>query len=106
MSMAYDAAPGAEILKLTIWPTLTLTSVANPWIVDPPAPLISKSLSPVFRFSQAIGFGPQGASCANAAIHGANGSGLPAESHMKTNSRETSAANACRPRLAMIGEPF
>ena len=59
--MWYDVA-GVLILKLIVWPTLTLIDVANPWIVESPIPLTCQSLggSPGLLFSQATGFATGG----------------------------------------------
>ena len=56
MSRRYDDA-GVSILKPSVSPTLTLISVANPWMVLLPAPLTPHSLSgvPGLVFSQATG---------------------------------------------------
>src|SRR5512144_2595946 len=56
MSSRYDEA-AVSILKPSVSPTLTLISVANPWIVLLPAPLMPHSLSglPGLLFSQATG---------------------------------------------------
>jgi hypothetical protein len=62
MSMVYAVA-GVLILKTTVCPCGTLMLVANPWIVESPAPVMSHSLGrlPGFWFSQTIGLivGPQ-----------------------------------------------
>ena len=44
-------------LKWTVWPWLTLMSVAKPWMVASPDPLMSHSVAgfPALVFSQAIG---------------------------------------------------
>src|SRR5437764_8337473 len=64
MSMWY-AAWVELILKLTVWPTLTLIDVAKPCRVASPAPATSQSLwgSPAAVFSHAMAFttgGPHG----------------------------------------------
>src|SRR5262245_53313662 len=70
--MVYAAAD--LILKVIVWPTLTLMSVANPWIEESPEPLMSQVLDgvPGLVFSQATGLttgGPHGpAACAGRAI--------------------------------------
>jgi hypothetical protein len=66
--MWYDVA-GVLILKFTVCPTSTLIDVANPWIVESPAPLTCQSLgeSPVKVFSHAITLvtgGPHGLAAA------------------------------------------
>src|SRR6476646_11366938 len=68
MSMWYDEA-GVLILKVTVSPRFTLIAVANPWMVESPAPLTCQSLagSPARVFSQAITLvtgGPQGPAAA------------------------------------------
>src|SRR5690242_1494450 len=68
MSMWYDVA-GVLILKDSVCPTFTLIDVANPWIVESPAPLTCQSLggSPGKEFSQAITLttgGPHGPAAA------------------------------------------
>jgi hypothetical protein len=57
MSIWYEVA-GVLILKETVWPTLALIEVANPWIVESPMPVTCQSLggSPGNAFSQATGF--------------------------------------------------
>src|ERR1700674_1599812 len=60
----YEVA-GVLILKWTVSPTLTLISVANPWMVESPEKLIDQSLEgvPGREFSQPITLtrgGPQG----------------------------------------------
>src|SRR5437899_13079153 len=59
MSMLKRAAV-VLTLKWTIPPLFTLISVANPWIVESPEPVISHSLEgfPVRLFSQTMGFDP------------------------------------------------
>src|SRR5262245_16770702 len=54
MSMWYELA-GVLILKLIVWPTLTLIEVAKPWIEVSPIPFTCQSEggSPGFVFSQA-----------------------------------------------------
>src|SRR5712692_10626283 len=46
------------ILKWTVWPWLTLISVAKPWMLRSPASLMSHSVEglPGFEFSQAMAF--------------------------------------------------
>src|ERR1700679_3536992 len=66
---------GVLILKLSVWPTLTLIWVAKPWIVSSPIPSTCQSsgLRPGFEFSQATGLvtgasqGPVSAAAAGAA---------------------------------------
>src|SRR5438128_1389232 len=56
MSRRYAVAV-VWILKRTVWPWLTLMSVANPWMLELPAPLMSHSLGglPACSFSHTIG---------------------------------------------------
>ena len=66
--MWYDVA-GVLTLKYTVCPTSTLIDVANPWIVESPAPLTCQSLgaSPGKVFSHAITLvtgGPHGLAAA------------------------------------------
>ena len=65
--MWYDFAV-VLILKLIVWPTLTLIDVANPWIVESPIPLTCQSLggSPGLLFSQANRVRDRGAAQAGA----------------------------------------
>ena len=62
---------GVLILKDSVWPTFTLIDVANPWMVESPAPLIcqSEGASPGSWFSHTIGFDVQAAraDCARSA---------------------------------------
>src|SRR5215471_5216799 len=70
--MLYAAAD--LILKVIVWPALTLMSVANPWMEESPEPLMSQVLDgvPGLVFSQATGLtigGPHGpAACAGRAF--------------------------------------
>src|SRR5215470_8057937 len=56
MSMWYDARLVSLILKLIVWPWLTLMSVAKPWIVASPEPETPQTLwgVPGNRFSVTI----------------------------------------------------
>src|SRR5215471_6063199 len=57
---ALNVAADVSTLKWTVSPTFTLIAVANPWMVESPAPLTSHcdDCVPVIWFSQTIGFGP------------------------------------------------
>src|SRR4051794_37378822 len=68
MSSWYDLA-GVFTLKRTASPTLTLISVAKPWMVELPAPLTSQVVDgvPGWMFSHATGVGAAQGSAAAAA---------------------------------------
>src|SRR5262249_61253360 len=97
MSMWYDR-DGVLILNDSLCPAFTLICVANPWIVESPAPLTSQSPggSPGLVFSHAITLvtgGPHGPAAA---------AGRPATREIRPRST-TSANPATKPRP--IGRP-
>src|SRR5215471_862901 len=91
MSMWYDFA-GVLILNDSVCPTSTLIEVANPWIVEFPAPLTCQSLggSPGSVFSQAMTLvtgGPHGPA--------ASGLALATERKPKTTASITPMTERC-----------
>src|SRR5689334_20371311 len=104
MSTRYEAAM-VDILNLTVSPTLTLISVAKPWIVELPAPAMAQILLevPGLEFSQAIGF-TTGAQGSAAAARSAIGT-VSATRRAMTDAARSLAAINLRMAPALLGRP-
>ena len=83
--MWYEVA-GVLILKLTVWPTLTLIEVAKPWIEASPTPSTCQSAgaSPGLVFSQAT-------LLTTGAAQGSAAEAVPPDSSMPVTARRTTA---------------